>query len=272
MIVFAILGDFAYLEGLRVPDYLSFELSDGFLHPFKTRTPKWGFPAGAGNTLGEYSWLTKYSRRKEDGTREKFWEGLARVINGMYSIQKDHALSQKLPWNEAQAQRSASEAYWRAFEGKWSPPGRGLWMMGTEMVNGKKDSSALQNCAFVSTDNLPGNPTLPFTRLMDMSMLGVGVGFDTLGAGKLTLHRPVGVYPHQVGDSREGWCESLGSLLRAFFTGSRMPNFDYSRVRPAGSPIRGFGGIASGPAPLEKLHKQVVALFSGREGQLVTSS
>src|ERR1700722_421806 len=253
-------------------DYLSFRLSESFLDSFKLISAKCGFAAGAGNSLGEYAWLTKYSRRKADGTRERYWEGIRRVIEGMYSIQKDYALGQKLPWNEDQAQRSAEEAYERLFAGKWSPPGRGLWMMGTDMVNGRNDSSALQNCAFVSTENLPDNPTLPFTRLMDMSMLGVGVGFDTLGAGKVSFHRPVGVYPHQVGDSREGWCESLGSLLRAFFTGSRMPNFDYSRVRPAGSPIRGFGGVASGPAPLEKLHHHVIALFSGREGQSVTST
>jgi ribonucleoside-triphosphate reductase len=266
------LGDFAFLEGLRVPDYLSFHLSEHFLATFEDLTPKWGFPAGAGNTLGEYSWLTKYSRRKEDGTRERFWEGLARVINGMYSIQKDYALHQKLPWNEQQAQVSACEAYWRAFEGKWGPPGRGLWMMGTEMVNGKRDSSALQNCAFVSTADLEKNPTLPFTRLMDMSMLGVGVGFDTLGAGKVTIHDPRGVYPHKVGDSREGWADSLGSLLRAYFCGSRLPNFDYSGVRPAGAAIKGFGGIASGPDPLRKLHHHIVRLFEGRAGGTLESS
>jgi ribonucleoside-triphosphate reductase (thioredoxin) len=255
-------------------DFLSFKLKDDFLYYYKEGNhPKWGFPIGAGNTLGEHSWITKYARRKEDGTRERFWEGLARVINGMYSIQKDHALHYKLPWDEEMAHRSAQEAYARAFEGKWSPPGRGLWMMGTELVNGRRDSSALQNCAFISTEDISTmtDPSLPFTRLMDMSMLGVGVGFDTLGAGKVALHEPSGRFPHSVGDSREGWCESLGSLLRAFFTGGRLPVFDYSRVRPAGSPIRTFGGVASGPAPLEKLHKKVTELLSGRGGQVLSS-
>ncbi len=255
-----------------MPDFLSFHLTDSFLGNYKNKPVKWGFNAGAGNSLGEYAWLTKYSRRKPDGTKERFWEGLARVINGMYSIQKSYALSQKLPWDEDQAQRSAEEAYERAFAGKWSPPGRGFWMMGTEIVNGKQDSSALQSCAFISTVNLADDPIKPFTRLMDMSMLGVGIGFDTKGAGKVTLHRPSGVYPHQVADSREGFVDSLGCLLRAFFTGARLPNFDYSRIRPAGSPIRTFGGTASGPDPLRKLHRQVTRLFDGREGQVITSS
>jgi ribonucleoside-triphosphate reductase (thioredoxin) len=263
-----------------VDDFLSFKLDEAFFEhhqqsihgSFKEKSPKWGFPAGAGNTLGEYSWLTKYSRKKPDGTRERFWEGLARVINGMYSIQKDYALHQKLPWNEAQAQKSAQEAYTRAFLGKWSPPGRGLWMMGTEMVNGRNDSSALQNCAFVSTENLVDDPIKPFMRLMDMSMLGVGVGFDTLGAGKVTIHDPRGVYPHSVGDSREGWVDSLGALLRSYLCGSRIPNFDYSRVRPSGAAIKGFGGVSSGPAPLRKLHNQISRLFEGRGGETLGSS
>lgn len=254
-------------------DYLSFHLESGFIDGYRNRSPRFGFSAGAGNTLGEYSWLSKYSRRKEDGTRERFFEGLERVINGMYSIQKDWALQYRLPWNEEMAHRSAQEAYDRAFNGKWSPPGRGLWCMGTELVNGRKDSSALQNCAFISTEGLEGmpDPSLPFTRMASMSMLGVGVGFDTRGSGKITLHNPTGRFPHAVADSREGWCESLGSLLRAFFLGGRLPVFDYSRIRPAGAEIKTFGGVAPGPVPLEKLHKHVIALLSGREGQTLTS-
>jgi adenosylcobalamin-dependent ribonucleoside-triphosphate reductase len=233
--------------------YLSFRMPESFFEDYRYRAPAWGFHAGAGNTLGEHSWITKYSRQKADGTRERFWEGLRRVIEGMYSIQKDHALTYKIA-------------------GKWSPPGRGLWMMGTRLVNERHDSSALQNCAFISTENLADDPLLPFSRMMSMSMLGIGVGFDTMGAGKVSIKDPDSHYPHAIGDSREGWCESVSCLLRAFFTGSRMPVFDYSRIRPEGSPIRGFGGIASGPAPLEKLHRQIAVLFSGRAGQVVTSS
>jgi ribonucleoside-triphosphate reductase (thioredoxin) len=265
-----------------VTDYLSFKLKDSFTSQYKNRSPRWGFDIGAGNTLGEHSWITKYARRKPDGTRERFFEGLARVISGMYSIQKDHALRYRLPWSDEAAHVSAQEAYDRAFAGKWSPPGRGLWMMGTELVNGRRDSSALQNCGFLSTKGLRSmpDPTLPFQRMMSMSMLGVGVGFDTLGAGDITLHRPELMNPdtpyrypvHVIDDSREGWVESLGILLRAFFLGGKVPHFDYSCIRPEGSPIRGFGGIASGPAPLVKLHDQLTLLLDNRRGQPLTSS
>lgn len=252
-------------------DFLSFELKSGFLDNYRDKPVQWGFPMGSGNTLGEHSWITRYARTKPDGSRERFWEGLARVIGGVYSIQKDYALQSRLPWDEETAHRSAEEAYDRAFHFKWLPPGRSLWMMGTEMVNGRRDGSPLYNCSYLSTENLADDPTGPFTQLMDESMLGIGIGFDTAGAGKVTLHDPPGVYPHVIADSREGWCDAVGCLLRAYFTGSRLPNFDYSRIRPAGSPIKTFGGVAAGSAPLRKGIRQLTLLLRNRAGQPLTS-
>jgi ribonucleoside-triphosphate reductase (thioredoxin) len=131
--------------------YLSFRLKDSFVNTYKERKPAWGFPVGGNVTLGEVNWVTKYSARKLDGSKERFWEGLRRVIEGVYSIQKDHAMRFRLPWDENMAHTSAQEAYERCFTGKWSPPGRGFWKMGSFFVNGLGDSSALQNCFVGST-------------------------------------------------------------------------------------------------------------------------
>src|SRR3990167_6064861 len=175
-------------------DYLSFHLNPAFLEPYSERIPEWGFPIGGGNSLGELTFLVKYARRKDDGTKERWHETCQRVIEGMYSILKDHCTNNRTPWNEQKAQRSAQDAFERMFSFKWLPPGRGIWMMGTEFVNGKKNSASLQNCSFVSTEKMSVHSkveaTLPFVRLMEMSMLGVGVGFDTKGAGKITLTEP----------------------------------------------------------------------------------
>jgi adenosylcobalamin-dependent ribonucleoside-triphosphate reductase len=259
--------------------YLSFRLPDEFFEAYRDRTPDWGFKIGGGNTLGEYAWVTKYSRLKADGTKERFWEGLRRVIEGMYSIQKGHALRNRLPWNEYTAYCSAKEAYDRAFRGLWSPPGRGFWMMGTEFVNGKNDSSALQNCGFLSTARIAedlSKSSEPFSTLMNMSMLGIGVGFDTAGAGKVELHNPrepVTGSTFTIADSREGWCASIDRLLLSFFRPNRsLPAFDYSQVRRAGSPIRGFGGTSAGPKPLRKLHRQLHGLLRDRAGEMLTST
>lgn len=254
--------------------YLSFRLLDEFVNQYKGLQPKFGFPIGGGNTLGEYNWLTKYSRRKLDGTKERFWEGCRRVIEGMYSIQKDHAVRYRLPWNETTAHASSQEAYDRLFHGKWSPPGRGLWMMGTFFVNGLRNSAALQNCGFLSTSNLDSDSTFPFIRMMEMSMLGVGVGFDTKGADKLTLHQPSGANVKvEVEDSREGWYESLALLLRSYFEEQKDEvHFDYSKIRLAGTPIMGFGGVAAGPEPLVQLHRRLRNLLNNRSGQTISST
>jgi adenosylcobalamin-dependent ribonucleoside-triphosphate reductase len=259
--------------------FLSFRLRNDFFDQWRTQEPDWGFNIGGGNTLGEYAWVTKYSRLKADGTKERFWEGLRRVIEGMFSIQKDHALRNRLPWDEYKAHKSAEEAYARAFAGKWSPPGRGFWMMGTEFVNGRNDSSSLQNCAFISTARISedeaGAASRPFSTLMNMSMLGIGVGFDTAGAGKVELYEPreATASTYTIDDSREGWCASIDRLLNCFFRPHRtLPAFDYSKIRRAGSPIRGFGGTSAGPKPLRRLHSQLHALLRNRAGEHLTST
>ena len=256
--------------------YLSFRLHDSFVNQYRDRSPQWGFPVGGNVTLGEINWLTKYSARKLDGTKERFWEGLRRVIEGMYSIQKDHALHYKLPWSEEMGHTSAQEAYERCFAGKWSPPGRGFWKMGTFFVNGLRDSGALQNCGFLSTAFIDeGDPAFPFYRLMEMSMLGIGVGFDTKGAGKIKLRQPTenNDAPIVVDDSREGWYESTRMLLESFFVPrQRAVTFDYSEIRPAGTSINGFGGTAAGPEPLVQLHDRLRKLLNFRKGEKLTSS
>lgn len=127
-------------------DHLSFHLSDDYVDSYAERPVKWGFPMGAaGDTLGEFIFVTKYARKKPDGTKERWHEACRRVVEGMFSIQKDHCLSRKIPWNANKAQRSAEEAYDRMFEMKWLPPGRGIQHMGTPFV-WEEGSAALQNC------------------------------------------------------------------------------------------------------------------------------
>lgn len=259
-------------------EFLSFKLSDDFISGYEKREVPWGFPIGAGNFLGELTYLTKYSRRKSDGSKEKWFETCRRVIEGTFTIQKDWCKESRLPWNERKAQNTAQDAYERLFVGKWTPPGRGLWMMGTEFVHAQRNSAALQNCSFLSTESISSrsvhDAVWPFVRLMEMSMLGVGVGFDTKGAGKLEIHKPLDeVKVFAIPDSREGWYESVSVLLESYFFANRNTvEFDYSEIRPSGEPIKGFGGVAAGPGPLIDLHKTLKQQFEGRAGQKITST
>jgi len=253
--------------------FFSFRLSDDFVQGYKEKKAPFGYTDAAGNSVGEITFLRTYSRLKEDGTKENWAEVCERVINGMYSIQKDHCKSQRLPWNDAKAQASAKDGFDRLFNLKWTPPGRGLWVMGTPLVNVQKNSAALQNCAFVSTlEMTKQNPAKPFAFLMEASMLGVGVGFDDKGADKdFAIYSPQGDETFVVPDTREGWVESLSIILNAYLKpDQKNPVFDYSQVRPAGVPIKTFGGTAAGHEPLERLHNYIRNIFEGRKGEKVT--
>ena len=253
---------------------LSFHLADEFVSGYKSKSVPWGYTDAGGNSVGEITFLRTYSRLKEDGTKETWVEVCERVINGMYSLQKDHAKLNRLPWNDAKAQASAKEAYDRLFNLKWTPPGRGLWVMGTPLVNEQRNSAALQNCSFVSTNSMTKlDPAKPFAFLMEASMLGVGVGFDDKGADKdFAIYEPkLPPVVYQVPDTREGWVESTSSLINSYLRPEQpVYEFDYSLVRPAGTPIKTFGGTAAGHEPLEKLHNYIRSIFGGRAGDKLT--
>lgn len=254
--------------------FFSFKLSDDFISSYRDKKAPFGYADAAGNSVGEITFLRTYSRKKADGTKETWVDVCERVINGMYSLQKDHCKKNRLPWNGVKAQASAKEAFDRLFNLKWTPPGRGLWIMGTPLVNVHKNSAALQNCAFVSTSEMTkDNPAEPFAFLMEASMLGVGVGFDDKGADKdFQIYCPSKTEIIQViPDSREGWRDSVVDLINSYLKPEQSPiEFDYSLIRPLGSPINTFGGTASGPEPLIKLHKAIRKMFEGRSGEKLT--
>lgn len=251
----------------------SFKLTEDFLSDYRSRKAPFGYQDVAGNSVGEITFLRTYSRKKPDGTKETWADVCERVINGMYSLQKDHCKTNRLPWNDQKAQASAKEAFDRLFNLKWTPPGRGLWVMGTPIVNEQKNSAALQNCAFVSTKEMSKqNPSKPFGFLMEASMLGVGVGFDDKGADAgFEIYQPVEPSEYIIPDTREGWAESTMALINSFLKPNQKNwDFNYDAIRPYGAAIATFGGTASGPDPLIKLHNGIRKLFIGRAGEQLT--
>ena len=245
-----------------------FKLSENFVSKYKRKKAPFGF-----NGLGELVYMRTYSRIKDDGKNERWWETVQRVVEGTYSMQKNHIDNYQLGWNAWQAQKSAQEMYDRIFNMKFLPPGRGLWAMGTAITEEKGLYAALNNCAFVSTSTLKEDYSKPFCFLMDASMLGVGVGFDTKGAGEIVvkgINKSRNKEIFEIPDTREGWVESLRLLLESFFHGTSDIEFDYSKIRDAGEPIKGFGGVSSGPEPLKEVHDDIRKVLEGNSGEPIT--
>ena len=244
---------------------ISFKLDESFISQYIGKQPDWG-------PLGYITYKRTYARVIENENRkEEFRETIRRVVEGCYSIQKEHCLKLSLPWDSSKAQKSAQKMFEKIWNFRMSPPGRGLWMMGTEFI-ARHGSMALNNCGFASTEDIDLKYSKAFEFVMDALMLGVGVGFDTKGAGKIFIKEPQeGKFDFQLPDSREGWVDALRLILEAYFLGKQVPTYDFSLIRPAGEPIRGFGGIASGPKPLEEMLRDIQIILKARIGQKITS-
>ncbi len=244
-----------------------FKLTDNFLTQYQGKQPSWGF-----GTLSYFTYKRTYSRLKDDGTQEEFFDTIKRCVEGSFTIQMKHCKSHQLPWDAYRAQKSAQKMFEKMWEFKFLPPGRGLWTMGTPVVD-KIGSAALCNCGFVSTKDIDKDFSAPFAWAADMLMLGVGIGYDTLGADKVTINTPNFPAPassYTIPDTREGWVDSIKLLLDSYSNGQYWI-FDYSLIRPAGSPIKGFGGTASGPEPLKQGHDSIRKLLDSYDGKVLDS-
>jgi len=256
-------------------------LDDDFVRTFAGQQPEWG-------PLGYVTFKRTYARRLTDEQRafrdlcgqrhaatstEEFYESIRRVTEGTFSVLRQQVRQSGQRWSESEAQKKMREFYTLMWEMKFLPPGRGLGMMGTEAVE-RKGSTCLNNCGAASTANIDMEFTAPFTMLMDYSMLGVGMGFDTKGAGKVRVLRPVrNDDEYIVSDTREGWCKALERVLNAFVGNDTLPGrWNLSNIRPEGSPIHTFGGTASGPGPLRDLLEGVEKILHAEIGQMISST
>lgn len=248
-----------------------FSLNKSFVNKYRDIKPPFGY-----NGLGYVVYLRTYSRQKDDGSQEQWYETIERVVNGCFSMQEDHCNKNGIPFSIEKANILAEEMYDSMFNMRFLPPGRGLASMDYNMLSQKNTYAALNNCSFVSTEDIDDDPIYPFTFMMDMSMLGVGVGFDTRGAGKIkipnkSLLTPLH-YTLQIADSREGWVFALRCLLEYHFgLTSNKPEFDYSAIRKEGEPIKGFGGVSSGYKPLKKMLDLIGELLLIYQGHKIDS-
>lgn len=149
--------------------------------------------------------------------------------------------------------------------------GRFLWQLGTKTVD-TLGLASLQNCAVTLVDH----PIRPFTWAMDMLMLGSGVGYNiqreyVYELPKIKKAKIVRLdtkdADYIVPDTRQGWVELLEKVLTAHFITGK--GFTYSTVciRGKGTPIKGFGGIASGPEELCWGMDNISKILNGRSGK-----
>lgn len=70
-----------------------------------------------------------------------------------------------------------------------------------------------------------------------------------------------------VPDTREGWVKLLGKVLKSYFYSGESFTYSTQLIRGEGAPIKGFGGVASGPEILVEGIKLICAVLDNRRGQ-----
>ena len=134
----------------------------------------------------------------------------------------------------------------------------------------ERDNVAGFNCSYITIDS-----PRAFDEMMYILMCGTGVGFS-VERQYITNLPNVAEDFHEtetvihIADSKIGWSKSYRELVSLLYSG-QLPRWDASRVRPSGSPLKTFGGRASGPEPLIDLFNFTVGIFRGAAGRKLTS-
>jgi adenosylcobalamin-dependent ribonucleoside-triphosphate reductase len=238
-----------------------FKIPESIEKQIRDRGYKFGFGA-----FSDVVFYRTYSR-EINGIKETFPDVVIRNINGIFSILKNHYITNGFYWEDGLWYENAIEMGLMMMDMKFLPPGRGLYVCGTE-YSYTRGGAAFNNCGFVSTENGIINSAV---QMMDLLMCGCGIGFDTRfyesekiflpGCKECRLNNVktcgCNITEYVIHDSREGWVKSLYLLLKSYFMKDQCIHFDYSHIRNEGEKINGFGGISSGYGPLEILHKSI---------------
>jgi ribonucleoside-diphosphate reductase alpha chain len=198
--------------------------------------------------------VSRYARwMEEEGRRETWEETVQRYVDYMAEKVKGHLPKQQI--------------FDAIHKLEVMPSMRALMTAGSAL---ERDNTAGYNCSYMPVDDPKS-----FDEAMYILLCGTGVGFSV-------ERQYVNQLPEipkkldsvntviEVQDSKEGWARALRKLIGHLYMGE-VPMWDVSKVRPAGSRLKVFGGRASGPAPLVDLFNFTVALFRQNEGRKLSS-
>ena len=133
----------------------------------------------------------------------------------------------------------------------------------------ERDNTCMYNCSYLAVDDLKS-----FDEAMFILLCGTGVGFSVERQSISKLPEIPELFESEtnivVKDSKEGWAKSLRQLIALLYSGE-VPTWDVSKVRPAGAPLKTFGGRASGPAPLVDLFNFTINTFKKASGRKLSS-
>ena len=205
--------------------------------------------------LSDITVYNKYAKYNPVLKRRETWEEIVTRNKDMH-IEKHPTLKDEI-----------EKAYELVYNKKILPSMRSLQFAGKPIgIN----NTRIYNCAFLPVDDYRS-----FSETMFLLLSGCGVGFSVQQHHIEQLpeiKKPTKTKRFLVGDSIEGWADSVKVLVKAYFTGSPLPLFDFRDIRPKGARLITAGGKAPGAEPLKECLFQIQKIFDRKEnGDKITS-
>ena len=198
--------------------------------------------------LSDLTVYMKYARYLPEQKRRESWEEVV-LRNMMMHIKKYPHL-----------QREIFENYEYVFSKKVLPSMRSMQFGGRAI---EVSPSRIYNCAYLPIDDY-----FAFPEVMFLLLGGTGVGYsvqqhhiEKLPAIRKPFERK---RRFLIPDSIEGWADAVKVLVKAYFFGTSNPEFDFSAIRPKGSPLKTAGGKAPGPEPLKQCLNKIREIFESK--------
>ena len=209
----------------------------------------------------EFIHLSRYSRwLPKEGRRETWRETVTRY----FDFFQEH-LKQSCKYSLDKSLREELED--AVIHLKIMPSMRCLMTAGEAL---KRENIAGYNCSYVAVDRPQA-----FDEILYVLMNGTGVGFSVERQFVSNLPTVADEFHPSdttivVQDSKMGWAKAFKELVAMLYHG-QIPKWDLSKVRPAGAPLKTFGGRASGPEPLRRLFEFTKEIFQNAHGRKLSS-
>lgn len=198
--------------------------------------------------LSDIAVFNKYAKYDEVKKRRETWDEICDRYEDMLSSKYPH-LSNEI-----------KEKVQYVRDKKVLPSMRALQFAGEPI---RKNNSRLYNCAYLPIDNIRA-----FSETMFLLLGGTGVGYSVQfhHIDKLPeIKKPVKKRRFLIGDSIEGWADAVKVLMKAYFEGRSLPDFDFSDIREKGAKLLTAGGKAPGPEPLKECLFQIQKILDRKE-------
>ena len=209
----------------------------------------------------EFIHLSRYSRWLPEKERRETWD---ETVKRYFDFFKEH-LKEMHNFKLTKSLRDELEE--AVLSQEIMPSMRCLMTAGEAL---KRENIAGYNCSYVAVDRPQA-----FDEILYVLMNGTGVGFS-VERQYISLLPDIAEEFHEsdttimVSDSKLGWAKAFKELIGMLYVG-QIPRWDMSKVRPAGAPLKTFGGRASGPEPLEALFNFTVNTFKTAYGRKLSS-